>query len=136
MALAAGDLVFRSSGMLLFCGILSPKENVDEFIEAYEHIYYCEILIEPDGGIRRCIPSHQETLKMLCEPLYPDVDDVWDVIPLDCPFEWMLDRTGCVAVWYDFIKVGPGTQITPEQKACLGKLQAAGKIKLTGTQIF
>ena len=63
-------------------------------------ICYCEVIVMPDGTIEYAVPSHVEFLERLyresmgSEP-GDDFGCMWGYM------EWLLERTGCVAVWYD-----------------------------------
>lgn len=76
------------------------KETTKKFIETYHHIRYCEIVIKPDGEIVKAIPSHIECLiKLLGLPR----ETIHQLMPIsDSPISWLIRKTNCVSVWYDF----------------------------------
>lgn len=77
------------------------KIPVDIFIETYSHINYCEILIDKEGYIFEARPSHTMALLREAEMTLEDQD----YIPIErSPLEWLLEKTECVAIWYEFFK--------------------------------
>ena len=74
--------------------------TVQEFIKQHNHVNYCEAIIFPDGTIEYANPSHIEKLIQITNE---DRDDLSIKMPWDAsPVPWLVDYTGCVALWYEF----------------------------------
>ena len=74
--------------------------NVLDYIKQHNHINYCEALIYPDGTIEDARPSHTEAL---IRATHENRDIICEKMPISAsPAQWLVDYTGCVAVWYDF----------------------------------
>ena len=100
--------------------------TVDEFLKIHKHIYYCEIIILPNGNVSYAVPSHTE--RML-ELLNLTSMDAREVIPEnELPITWLMKETGTIPVWYNGVKVPP--VVTEEQAISLIKLIDADMIKL------
>lgn len=98
---------------------LSGQIPIDKFIEHHNKnfIYYCEVVIHPNGNIEYCIPSHQQTLLRISGL---SIDEAWNSnIELE-------ELTGCISVWYNHV-IKP-SKITEVQQRSLNKLQEAGCI--------
>ena len=97
------------------------KLDVDTFINQHNHIRYCEAIIYPDGKIAYANPSHVETLIRYIgidrETIYNEMDI------FDAPIVWLLNKTRCVAIWYDCYLVPNDKKITLAQRITLRKLQ-------------
>ena len=100
------------------------ESQVKEFIENYNHIYYCEVIIHPSGYIEEARPSHLETLIRATKL---ERQAVYDLMPITAmPLDWLVEYTGCVAVWYNFQKLPPS--MTDEQQYSLKALFEGKKI--------
>lgn len=101
--------------------IKDNKLDIDTFIKQHNHIRYCEAIIYPDGKIAYVNPSHVETLIRYTgidrETIYNKMDI------FDAPIVWLLNKTRCVAIWYDSYLVPTDKKITLAQKITLKKLQ-------------
>ena len=104
----------------------SLETATKRFIETYNHICYCEIIIKPNGEIVEAVPSHTECLiKILGLPR----ETIQELIPFsDSPLSWLVRRTNCIAVWYEFQEL-PSNEITEEQQYVLTELANHDKIK-------
>ena len=80
--------------------LTNHRLSVDEYLSVHTEICYCESLIFPDGTICDCIPSHEIALaRASCFTF----DELRELIPMSAsPVEWLVECTGCVAVWYDY----------------------------------
>ena len=91
----------------LYSNIKDEKLHIDDFIKNHNHINYCEAIIYRDGTIAYCRPSHIETLIRETGLTH---SEIYNSIPI---FEnvllWLLNKTGCICVWY-------GDYITPENR--------------------
>lgn len=88
-----------------------------EFLKTYKHIRYFECIMYPDGTLEEARPSH--TYK-LCE-IYDNtktLQEIEELIPLSIsPIEWLLNKTGCIALWYQSIMIDErNQQLTDIQK--------------------
>lgn len=100
--------------------------TIDEFLKIHKHIYYCEIIILPNGNVSYAVPSHIERMLKL---LNFTITDAIEVIPEDeTPIKWLMKETGSIPVWYDGVKVPP--VVTKEQAISLSKLINANMIKI------
>lgn len=106
------------------------EQATKEFIENYPHIYYCEVVIKPNGEIVEAIPSHQECLiRLFGVPR----EELREMIPFsDSPIAWLIRKTECVSVWYAS-QMLPFEEITKEQEYVLNELEKHGKIKINTT---
>ena len=104
----------------------TTKLGIEDYIKQHKHINYCECVIHPDGKIEDARPSHQEKL---IEITGIGRDEIWKIIqPTDDALEWLLNKTGCVAVWYNFSKVPSNKPITGEQAYAMRRLLETGTI--------
>ena len=69
-----------------------------------EWIHYCEILIDPNGGIILCRPSHQETaIEYAASIENVEKEAIWaDIHREFSPLHYLIGKYGLVAVWYEF----------------------------------
>lgn len=105
-------------------------QRTKEFIENYNHINYCEVIIYPDGTIEEARPSHTESL-MRYMALPRDI--IYEMIPIsDSPISWLVRKSECVAVWYEH-QLLPFEGITKAQGYVLKELATANKIKLNSS---
>lgn len=73
---------------------------------------YTEVIIHPSGKVEYAVPSHQQKLcKLLMNKYNVTYDDVmYKLCPRDRWIDiedWLLEKTGCVCVWYDGFKGKP-----------------------------
>lgn len=116
-------------------GTTEKGEEFLDFFKHYDHIYYCEIIVLPDGTIKQASPSHQEALIKIMENkigvsrndvlnLFTKTHNVYDDFT-----QWLMDNTGCILVWYSqllFPRI-----ITKEQINTIGLLIKNQKIEPT-----
>lgn len=78
--------------------IVYTKKHPKEWIE------YCEVLIDPNGAIILCRPSHQETaIQYAAEINGVEKEDIMRDIHLEfSPFHYLIGKYGLVGVWYTF----------------------------------
>lgn len=100
--------------------ILTP----DEFLAVTKMnsdmwIWYCEILIFPDGNISLARPSHTETVFSYYEKKnHITRDEINKEIPEYCsPLHYIIEKENLVSVWYQFIICSEN--ITPKQEKTL-----------------
>ncbi|MEG1433239.1 hypothetical protein [Eubacterium sp.] len=63
------------------------------------YINYCEAIILPNGKICFAEPSHLEALISIYGK---ERVDIFSEMPVtESPIDYLLDKTGCVAVWYN-----------------------------------
>lgn len=106
--------------------IQDVKQLADDFIKHYHHIRYCEIIVDPLGYIIEIKPSHVQTLIRLSGKTEKEI---WELCPVEAsPIHWLVDYTGCVAVWFDGI-IAPKTGINRLQKHTLKKLIKHKKVE-------
>lgn len=104
------------------------KKLAMDFIKEHNHIRYCEAIIDKNGLIAYVNPSHQKTL--IKETGIPE-EEIWNMIPYSAnPIEWLINKTGCICVWYNYI-LAP-KEITSAQKRTLKLLIKHKKIDLQG----
>lgn len=85
------------------------KININTFINEHKHVYYCEAIIYPDGDITYAVPSHQQSLISITEK---DMNYLMDIMPISAaPTEWLIDYTGCIAVWFEGFMVPNGSEL-------------------------
>lgn len=102
--------------------------NAEEFISNHKYVNYCEAIIYRDGTISYVKPSHIQTL--IIETGMSE-EEIYDLMPITAsPIEWLISYTGCIAVWYDFIKTPKN--ITKEQIDTINKLVEGKVINLGG----
>jgi hypothetical protein len=101
---------------------LYSKFNIEQHKQTF--INYFEAIILPSGEVQYATPSHIEKLMALTnEPR----EIILEKMPITAsPIEWLIDYTGCIAVWKSFHK---GTPVTVEQKDMLQLLIVEGLIK-------
>lgn len=104
--------------------------NIDDFIlktknEPNKWINYCEILIDTDGDIIICNPSHTES----CIQYAMRKDNITredirkTMIPFDClVIDFIVDKYQIIALWYHGYKYS-SMGLTEEQKVVLQKLE-------------
>jgi len=104
--------------------------NLTEHLKRY--VNYTEVVIFPDGHIEYAIPSHQEKLiSILCNIEHKSRQQVIDETPPEYYFDWLnylLNKTGCISVWFDFIIIPK--QMTDAQNDTIINLIQAGAVKL------
>ena len=104
----------------IYGSIKDNKLEVEDFIKQHTHYYYCEAILYPDGTISYVKPSHTETLiratGMTHKEIYEEMPITTNVI------SWLLDKTRCVAIYYDGYVEPPNKKITLAQKIALKKL--------------
>lgn len=73
------------------------KKHKDTFIN------YLEVIIMPDGTVRYAVPSHQILLiNIACEKEHVTKKQLDDMCPKEYYYDfmtWLVNLTGCVAVW-------------------------------------
>ena len=101
--------------------IKDNKLEVEDFIKQHTHYYYCEAILYPDGTISYVKPSHTETLIRATGMTHKEV---YEEMPVTTPsvMLWLLDKTRCVAIYYDGYVEPPNKKITLAQKIALKKL--------------
>lgn len=98
--------------------MIFEKINIEDFIKKHTHIYYCEAIIYPDGDITYAVPSHQQALMKITGKT---MDELWDIIPQTAsPYEWLIDYTKCIAVWYDGFKIPTGSELYYREEELAG----------------
>ena len=105
------------------------KFKVDEFIRQHNYICYCEAIIHPNGEIEYAIPSHTMKMEEITLSLTGMThEELNNAIPIyDSPLQWMINRTGCIALWYDGAIIPENTNITDKQREVI-KLLYKNKI--------
>ena len=100
---------------------LKETYEVEDFIKQHTHYYYCEAILYPDGTISYVKPSHTETLIRATGMTHKEV---YEEMPVTTPsvMLWLLDKTRCVAIYYDGYVEPPNKKITLAQKIALKKL--------------
>ena len=78
--------------------IVYTKKHPDDWIE------YCEVLIDPNGAIILCRPSHQETaIEYAAEIDGVDRETILADIHMEfSPMNYIIGKYGLIAVWYAF----------------------------------
>lgn len=113
--------------------LMTSKFDVDEHIKNYP--FYTEVIIFPDGNVEYAIPSHQEKLcQVLSEMKDWTRQEVIDNTPKEYYFDWMkwlLNETGCISVWYDFILTPE--EVTDAQTKTIAMLIQKKAIKISKT---
>lgn len=107
----------------LYLNIVDNKLDVDTFIKEHKHVYYCEAIIYRDGSIAYVRPSHIETLIRETGLTHKQVYD--EMPTCEHSLYWLLDKTGCVAVWYDTYATPRNKKLTLAQRITLKKLSDA-----------
>lgn len=105
----------------IYGSIKDNKLEVEDFIKQHNHIQYCEAILYPDGTISYVKPSHTETLIRATGMTHKEV---YEEMPVTTPnvMLWLLDKTRCVAIYYDGYIEPPNKKITLAQKIALKKL--------------
>lgn len=105
----------------IYGSIKDNKLEVEDFIKQHNHIQYCEAILYPDGTISYVKPSHIETLIRATGMTHKEV---YEEMPVTTPgvMSWLLDKTRCVAIYYDGYIEPPNKKITLAQKIALKKL--------------
>jgi len=104
---------------------MSLKMDAEQFIKQHNHINYCEAIIDKEGMVQNIRPNHVQTL--IRETNLPE-DLIWALMPIDAiPIRWLVDFTGCVAVWFDMLW-RPKDGTTQEQETAIQKMIDAGII--------
>ena len=105
----------------IYGSIKDNKLEVEDFIKQHNHIQYCEAILYPDGTISYVKPSHTETLIRATGMKHKEV---YEEMPVTTPsvMLWLLDKTRCVAIYYDGYVEPPNKKITLAQKIALKKL--------------
>lgn len=113
--------------------LMTSKFDVDEHIKNYP--FYTEVVIFLNGHIEYAIPSHQEKLvAILAKKKGWTRQQVIDNTPKEYYFDWMtwlLNETGYISVWYDFILTPE--EVTDAQTKTLTMLIQKGAIKISKT---
>lgn len=92
---------------------MNNKMSVHEYIKQHKHINYCEAIIDKDGLIIDVKPNHIQTL---IRETGLSQDEINTMMPTSCsPIDWLVDYTGCIAVWYEGVII-PTTGFTKKQK--------------------
>lgn len=88
---------------------------------------YLEVVIAPDGTIEYAVPSHNDKLeKVYMEEHGITVhEEVWNQAPAIGYLDWLIDQTGYVSVWNDYLKGRPNKN----QRHALRRLKMAGLYK-------
>lgn len=95
---------------------MSTKMDAVTFIKQHKYINYCEVIIDKDGMIEYVRPNHIQTLIRATN--LPE-DLIWAMMPIDAsPIVWLVDFTGCVAIWYNMI-YAPKQGLTTEQERAI-----------------
>lgn len=98
--------------------MIFKKINIEDFIKEHKHICYCEALIYPDGDITYAVPSHQQALMRI---IGKNIEELWDIIPHTAsPYEWLIDYTKCIAIWYDGFKAPDGSELYYREEELAG----------------
>ena len=104
----------------IYGSIKDNKLEVEDFIKQHNHIQYCEAILYPDGTISYVKPSHTETLIRATGMTHKEV---YEEMPVTTNIMlWLLDKTRCVAIYYDGYVEPPNKKITLAQKIALKKL--------------
>ena len=105
---------------------LYGPQNINDFIEFHNahHVYYCEIIIHPNGDAEYCIPSHQEKLLQVCKMTKEEFGK--RIFSCDEIMIELCNESKCIAVWYN-LYVNPN-KITKEQYESLKLLKDKGCI--------
>ena len=104
----------------IYGSIKDNKLEVEDFIKQHTHYYYCEAILYPDGTISYVKPSHTETLIRATGMTHKEV---YEEMPITAhAIHWLLDKTRCVAIYYDGYIEPPNKKITLAQKIALKKL--------------
>lgn len=94
--------------------------KVDDFIKQHDHTHYCEAIVHTNEDLEYAIPSHIEKIRDIANLT---IEEARVAIPIDeSPICWFLDKTGCIALWYDAILAPEHTPITDEQRETIRKL--------------
>ena len=104
----------------IYLNIKDNKLHIDEFIKNHRHINYCEAVIYRDGTIAYVNPSHVETLIRATGLTH---SEVYNEIPIwEHTILWLVNKTGCIAVWYGDYVAPKDKKLTLEQHITLKKL--------------
>lgn len=102
-----------------------PKYNVMQWLDT-DLDSLCgevEFILSPNGDMAYATPSHtyalMSQLKIGCVDC---VKDIYNDIPLDADvFQWLMDKTGCVAIWKSFYRM-PSFGLTDMQRLVIEEL--------------
>ena len=104
----------------IYGSIKDNKLEVEDFIKQHNHIQYCEAILYPNGTISYVKPSHTETLIRATGMTHKEV---YEEMPVTANvMSWLLDKTRCVAIYYNGYVEPPNKKITLAQKIALKKL--------------
>lgn len=75
-------------------------------VEAHKETFvdYLEVMVDVLGGVHYAVPSHQRFMEhaIIRHWGLESIEDVWAQCgDLFDYFDWLLEQTGCVAVWND-----------------------------------
>ena len=88
--------------------MLNKFNPLDFIIYTKKHpsdwIQYCEVLIDPNGAVILCRPSHQETAVQYAMCIEDkERDSIREEIPMEfSPFHYLIGKYGLVGIWYEF----------------------------------
>ena len=104
----------------IYGSIKDNKLEVEDFIKQHNHIQYCEAILYPDGTISYVKPSHTETLIRATGMTHKEV---YEEMPITAhSLYWLLDKTRCIAIYYNDYIEPLNKKITLAQKIALKKL--------------
>ena len=110
----------------VYSSIKDNLADIDIFIKNHNHICYCEAVLYPDGTITYVKPSHTETLiratKMTHAEVYAEMPTT------EHSLYWLLDKTRCIAIWYNDYALPRNKKITLAQKIALKKLSESNVV--------
>lgn len=94
-------------------------------------INYLEVMISPDGEVSYAVPSHQQFAENIaCKLLNRTRDSIIEQCPIYVDYlDFLLNLTGYVAVWNDFIAIGSQRKLTKNQRFTLRQLKQEGLYK-------
>ena len=111
----------------LYSNIKDEKLYVDDFIKNHNHINYCEAIIYRDGRIAYVKPSHVETLIRATGLTH---SQIYNEIPIfENVLHWLLDKTGCICVWYGGYVAPRNRKLTLAQHISLEKLSKSNIVE-------
>lgn len=94
----------------------SKEEFINIHINKKKYVRYCEAIMNKNGELAYVNPSHTYTLMDIVGKSRREVNEMIPVY--ESPIDWLIEYTGCVAIWFDFIKV-PKIGLNEEQKETL-----------------
>lgn len=104
----------------LYSNIKDEKLHIDDFIKNHKHINSCEAVIYRDGTIAYVTPSHTETLIRATGLTH---SQIYNEMPIwENALQWLINKSGCIAVWYGDYIVPKNRKLTLEQHITLKKL--------------